>query len=392
MNQVDICHFITTFNLKSGAARRTIKIAEESVKAGFSVSIVCGEDNDAHLYEGPVPITVIKGLRKKISLKHDCQSFFAFKQYLKSNDVSVLHTHLAKAGILGRLVAGFSKIQCKAVLHTVHGPTFDQNVPFVKRKLFLFLEKLAARYTDKFVFVGEELREQYVTAGVCLPENTVVIRSGKPNINKYVSNSAESTSVEPVKVELINDEPIKILYLARIVESKQHKHAIDLLKLLLDDGHKVQMYFAGEALVPAEKAYEAQLKDYVSANGLDSNLTFLGHVNKVDELIRSVHFSILPSKYEGLPNFVLESMLNSVPIVTYEVLGVKELLGKGLHNELICESNPQAMFRLLTAAMQNYTDLVHRVSNRKNELIEMFADTKMCADKNKLYKSYISTQ
>ena len=149
----DICHVSTTFNLKSGSARRTIAVAERAKADGYSVLLVVGADNDLSRYTGPVEFVVVKSLKKPVNLFRDVISFAVLLMLFRKIKPRIVHTHLAKAGFIGRVAARIS-LKNTIILHTVHGPTFDKSQPKIKFRFYLLCERLASRYTHTIVFVG----------------------------------------------------------------------------------------------------------------------------------------------------------------------------------------------------------------------------------------------
>ncbi len=62
--------------------------------------------------------------------------------------------------------------------------------------------------------------------------------------------------------------------------------------------------------------------------GLQSNVHFLGWREDAASILKAARLLVLPSRWEGLPNAVLEAMACGLPVVASDVHGVRELLGK----------------------------------------------------------------
>jgi L-malate glycosyltransferase len=67
----------------------------------------------------------------------------------------------------------------------------------------------------------------------------------------------------------------------------------------------------------------------VSALGLTGRVAFLGEVSDAASYIRQFDVLALPSRHEGLPLVLLEATASEVPIVAFDVGGVREVLHKG---------------------------------------------------------------
>ncbi|TVP61461.1 MAG: glycosyltransferase [Nodularia sp. (in: Bacteria)] len=71
---------------------------------------------------------------------------------------------------------------------------------------------------------------------------------------------------------------------------------------------------------------EQTLRQLVSHYQLESTIQFAGHVSNVEDIWRSHHALVLPSRYEGLPLSLVECMLCSRPAIVTDVAGNKEVL------------------------------------------------------------------
>jgi glycosyltransferase involved in cell wall biosynthesis len=86
------------------------------------------------------------------------------------------------------------------------------------------------------------------------------------------------------------------------------------------------------------------LKAQVSTNDLESRVFFTGNINNVALKISQHDLLVLSSFTEGFPNVVLESLSVGVPVVTFRVGGVDELIKEGF-NGFVAEQNDVAKLK-----------------------------------------------
>ncbi len=68
------------------------------------------------------------------------------------------------------------------------------------------------------------------------------------------------------------------------------------------------------------------LKDLVKNNSLENNIHFIGHVHNPCKIIAASDCLLLPSRWEGMPNVVLESLACGTQVIAMpEANGVKEI-------------------------------------------------------------------
>src|SRR5262249_41779678 len=80
---------------------------------------------------------------------------------------NIVHTHMAKAGALGRAaVAGYNRSVAAAdrarVVHTYHGHVLEGYFGPVKTALFVGIERMLARSTDRIIAVSPAIRDELV--------------------------------------------------------------------------------------------------------------------------------------------------------------------------------------------------------------------------------------
>jgi len=108
-----------------------------------------------------VAVISIPFLVRKINPFQDIRAFISLWRLIRREKPAIVHTHSAKAGILGRLAAKISNIS--VIIHTPHGHVFFGHFGFMASKLFLLVEKFFDRLTDCVVALTEG--EKRITLG-----------------------------------------------------------------------------------------------------------------------------------------------------------------------------------------------------------------------------------
>lgn len=131
--------------------------------------------------------------------------------------------------------------------------------------------------------------------------------------------------------EVAAAEPVRVLFMSRVLESKGVFDILDAMQQLLARGRELSLTVAGSG-----EALERLRATVLANDALRSRVNFVGYV--VDDQKRSVlqhhHVFCLPTYYgEGLPNAVLEAMASGLAVVTSPTGGLADLFadeGKGL--------------------------------------------------------------
>ena len=153
------------------------------------------------------------------------------------------------------------------------------------------------------------------------------------------------------------EETLKMAEVARLdVTDKQQDH---LLEALSDDQWKDRdwnLTFYGSG------ADESHIRDLIKFYGLEEKVTIGGFVEDFRDIWLKHHIHVLPSRREGMPLSIIESMACGRPAVVTHAGGGTELVDDGV-NGFICPGMHPEVLR----------DTLERVWNNKKNLEEMGA-------------------
>jgi len=382
-----VCHLTTTFNSRSGSARRISRIVEALVDRGVRVTLIVGSANDLEKF--PLPgceVVVVDSLVKPVSPLRDAVSLFAVWKVLRRLRPDVVHTHLAKGGVLGRLAAAFFQPSSPSIIHTVHGPTWVPGRGGIGNRIYFFLERVTARLSQGLVFVGDDLRRAYVEAGIVDGDKACTIYTAKPRSFLDCSHRVTPFMVRRLRVSFPPGKHV-LAVVARLVPSKRVDHAIRLLARLRNHGVDAALVVVGEALVQDEMKHEKSLRELVARLGLTENVAFLGFRRDVCELLSSVDCVVSTSGFEGLSNVLVESMLAGTPLVGYEVFGMREILGGSRLTFSVAQGDLDGLERLVVEVLSRLPEYSDEVERLRSAFGERFTSKKMVDDTLALYAS-----
>lgn len=328
-----IAHICTTFTAASGI-KWSLLIAQDQKRRGWEVEFITGRNASADLVRETenrgFKVTKINSLTKYINPLNDLMALFNLAAYLREGQFDLVQTYLAKAGVIGRLAA---KMAGRAkICHLVKGATFAPTMPQVKQVLFKNLEKLAAKVSDRLVFVGQELRDSYVAAGVCDPGKALVIYNSF-ELSPFVKASEIFQEERQARRQAIGLAPRDIVLgnVSRIVPWKGHHYALDLVEELKND-FPIKLVIVGDAVVPSEYAYKRKLLKRLYELGIENEVIFTGWQQNPSHYYSIFDIYLLTSMpMEGLPGSILEATAAGVPVVGFECYGVREILGNDAH-------------------------------------------------------------
>jgi starch synthase (maltosyl-transferring) len=97
---------------------------------------------------------------------------------------------------------------------------------------------------------------------------------------------------------------------------------------------------------------ESRLRERCRAVGIAGRVVFPGWRADVPAVLAASRLAVLPSRWEGMPNILLEAMAAGLPVVATDVAGVREVLGPLADAQVVPPEAPEALtqriVRLLT--------------------------------------------
>jgi len=230
------------------------------------------------------------------------------------------------------------------IVHTVHGPTFAETLHPVKKAAYRGLERICGSVTDYFVFVGEELKQEYKRSRVCTEKNAVVIRSGRPKSDYDIADALTSEQIATLRNSFCDDRNVFLLgYVARLVPSKNQAAAIRMLALVRAGGVNAYLVLIGEAHLAEEKNYAFDLRRMCRELGVEPYVHFTGYRPDVLLCMKAMNVLILTSRYEGLPNVAIEAGIVFRPMVSFDVSGVHEVVEDGVTGYIVGQGDIEGM-------------------------------------------------
>jgi glycosyltransferase involved in cell wall biosynthesis len=103
--------------------------------------------------------------------------------------------------------------------------------------------------------------------------------------------------------------------------------------------------------------------------GIEDSVVFAGRRDDIPECLSLMDVLVLPSKWEGCPNVILEAMAANVPVVATDVGGVGEIVKDGKTGWLVQPDDPQEL-ALKIAYVFNNPVLVKSVCKQAYEYVQ----------------------
>jgi glycosyltransferase involved in cell wall biosynthesis len=316
-----------------------------------------------------IKATRIAGLGRSVSVVSDIRAFFALVAMIKKIAPDVIHTHTAKAGVLGRLAAILAGRSAKRV-HTFHGHLLHGYFSGWKVKLVIAIEKFLAKRTDVLVAVGNQVKSDLLAAGIGKVDQYRVFYPG------LVEPAKISKEVARKQFDMASDD-IYVAYVGRMTAIKRPDRLLNTAAEIKARDLPVKFIVAGEG-----DLFEATKRD---SERRELPVKFLGWRKDIGALFAASDIAILTSDNEGIPLTLIQAAQASRPIVSTGVGSVGDIVVHEVNGYLV-DSEPAA---LADALQKLAIDPVLRQimgDAGRERTSRYFSLEKMCADHTELYQ------
>jgi glycosyltransferase involved in cell wall biosynthesis len=335
---VKILHIITRLD-RGGSADNTLLSCIGQRRLGHEVTLVTGTGltDDSPLKETAgeqgVKLVLLPSLVRAVSPLRDLKAVWACRRIIRGGQYDVVHTHTSKAGIVGRMAARISG-GCR-VVHTPHGHVFYGYFGWLKTKIFIWAEKIMARWTDVIVTLTDREAEEHLENGVGRRGQFVTVFSGIP-MNNESGECGKNKSALRLALGLPHEGPL-IVSAGRLDPIKGHGTLIEALALVVNGRPGVHLVLAGDGELAA--AYKTLAEDL----GVHDHISFLGWRSDVGELLEAADLFVLPSINEGMGRAVIEAMHAGLAVVATHVGGVPMIVEEGVTGHLVPPEDPASL-------------------------------------------------
>ena len=378
-----------------GAQENTLITCKLLAQRGHDVTLITGPaiGPEGELFNKAknqnFTVITVNELIRPIHPIYDALSYRKIKKHLQRLQPDIVHTHSAKAGILGRFAAHSLRrvtghgSRVTKIIHTIHGLAFHRYQNEWLNKFYIAVEKSAAKRTDFFISVADAMTAQATTAGIGQPEQFITIYSAIEE-DDFLQPIPDSRKKDFRRKYQIPEDAIVLITIARLFMLKGHKYIIESAKQLSKQFENAVWLFVGNGNLADH------FKNQVRQLGLAEKIKFTGLLppSQIPLAIASSDILVHCSLREGLARTLPQAMLCGKPAVSFDIDGAKEVVNENT-GRLIEPKNIEQLTKAC-AELIEHKDLRNKLGRAGRESVkEKFAPDKMVDTIEALYRKLL---
>jgi len=240
----------------------------------------------------------------------DFKTLLSLSRLIKKYDIDIVNTHSGKDTWVGGLAAKFAGAKFIRTRHLSNR---------IRSSRFNFINELA----DYIFTTGESVRADMIKYNRIKPERIQSIPTG---IDVDIFNP-EKYDREACRQELeLKEDEIAIGIVAVLRQFKRHDLFLQMAKNLIHQHPKKKLVF----FIAGDGPQKENIENMIHQLDMGPNVTMLGHVNEVPELLSALDIIVLCSdSKEGVPQSVMQALLMNKSVVATNSGSTKDLLEAG---------------------------------------------------------------
>ena len=301
---------------------------------------------------------------KKITSFKNIRTIFKIKKILEEEKYDLIITNTTLCSFLIRVAKQISKVKNYGKLvNIVHGYLFSSNTSFLKKSIYIFLEKICKKSTDKLLTMNKEDYDLAVKYSLCNYDIVNINGIGLPKPPIF----QQETRLSVRSFYSVNDDEILLCYVGELSKRKNQLFLIENIEQISKVFPKFKLILAGNGdLFDFYKSEIERLR-------LQDKVILAGHVNNAKQLIYSSDIIISSSNSEGLPFNIMEAMSIGIPVIASRIKGHTDLIIDG-YNGYLFDLNKDSFESKLKSLKENL-DIEELRNNEKSDIKKFMLDS-----------------
>ena len=358
-DKINILHLVTSLNV--GGTEKYLLSVTKALKGDFNFFVGYLKQ------EG----RIADELKREGIQVYRLNNLYNLFRFLKKNKIYILHTHLYRANIIGRIMGKVAKVPVIV--------SSQRSIDGWKKFYHVLLDRITARFNDCIIANSQETKKILITREKIDSNKISVIHNGI-NINDHISDVGMPSVKAKLKIGI--DIPV-IGYVGRLHTEK----GVDLIpEIALRLKQNIPVF---KFVIIGEGPFKKKLARYIEKYGLTDNISLLGYKQNILDFIAIMDIVILPSREESFPQVVLEAMKMAKPVVAADVGGVKELVIDGVNGILVPSCNTEVFVKAICRILQDKDNAYAMGKAGRKYVIENFGIDRMIKETEQIYNKFI---
>ena len=318
------------------------------VDAGYEVTGISGpgEHVESLVAAGIEHIAV--PMTRRVTPLHDLGSLFELWRVMRKERFDIVHAHTPKPALFGQLAARLAGVP--VIVNTLHGLTFRDDTPAVKRRLLILLEKVCARLSHFILSQNPDDIETFVKEGIAPREKLRFLGNGI-DVRRFHAPRIPAETTSRLRADLGTLPGQKVVgFVGRFVIEKGILELVAAMAEVAKKVPGVRLLMVGP---DREQKPDAIRRDDARFDPVREIAVFPGLRDDMPEMYSLMDLFVLPSHREGFPRSPMEAASMGRPVIVTDITGCRETLRPGETGHLFPLGDAPALAAKILDLLEN---------------------------------------
>lgn len=345
-----ILHVIPSLE-RGGAERICLDICGELIKIGHEIIVVILKNvNEYPELTNQLEVKYIKTNYKAHLLRKDQIQIDRLQELINTWKPAVIHSHLYAADLItlhlqsnAKFISHIHSKRKELVIISKKTPIKQKITHYIERKKYQYLLNQKSAHS---IAISKDC-ENYALQRLGQTKDRVHLLHNCINWDKFQAPTKKLTT------------PIKLVSVGTFNDNKSQDFLIKVVKALTENKVSVNLQMLGDG--PTLQ----YCKDLTYELGLEELVSFEGQITNPEQILAKAHIFVHAAKSEAFGLAILEAMASSLPVVTTDGIGNRDVIKDGENGYMVWERDIERfakVIRNLTSDEKKYITIAEKAS------------------------------
>jgi glycosyltransferase involved in cell wall biosynthesis len=266
-------------------------------------------------------LELVPGLGPELNPLNDLRALIALVGAVRRFRPDIVHTHTAKAGMLGRLAAVIAGRPRPIIVHTYHGHVLEGYFGRFRNAFYRALERALARVSDALLGVSQATVDDLVRLRIAPASKFRVLPIGL-DLSPFLTAEASDGSAFRAQAGAGTGD-VLLTFVGRLVPIKRVDVLLRAVARARAQGAAVRLVIVGDG--ETRPVLEQLAEDL----GISNRVHFAGYREDMLSVTAASDVAVLSSDNEGTPVALIEAAAAATPAASTRVGGVADVVTPG---------------------------------------------------------------
>ena len=388
-----VLRIITRLNI-GGPSLQAARLTIDLRPLGYETTLVHGRVGDGEgemrdLLPADDPgVHFLESLRRPLAPADDWRAFRQIGAILREVRPAIVHTHMAKAGLIGRLAAlvynrTAGRAQRARIVHTYHGHVLEGYFSAAMTAAVIRSERALARGSDALVAISPRIRDELAGRFRIAPAQKFRVIPLGFDLAPLAAITDEARAEARRRLH-VAPGALVVTTVGRLTAIKNHALLLEAARGIAAAQPRAIFLIAGDGeLRPSLEARAQTL-------GLGDRVRWLGWRRDLTDVYGATDVFVLTSRNEGTPVALIEAMAAGVPGVSTTVGGVADVVTGESMGLLVPPDNAPAIAAAVTRLLSSEPARREMGRRAREAVIARYDAKRLVSDVDDLYRSLLA--